>query len=131
MFKFATMENKAKHILIVDDSFDNQTLLKLVLEAKGYTAECTSNGEEALKLLHTTRDLPEAILLDLNMPIMSGFDFRRHQLSDSMLKNIPVIVISGEEDVASTRKQMNSEVLQKPLSIFSLLEALERNARLH
>lgn len=122
-----SMQNKRKHILIVDDSLDNQTLLKMLLEAKGYNVDCTSNGEEALCLLHSGTKLPDIILLDLRMPVMDGFDFRQLQCEDPSLKHIPVIIMSGDDNTSVTKLKTNSEVLQKPLNISTLMATLERN----
>ena len=132
MFHCCFMEkNQTKHILIVDDSPDQQFLLKMLLEARGYTTECTANGEEALSLLRSKEVMPHTILLDLNMEVMDGAEFRRLQVADPRLWDIPVIVVSGEDDVASIREKMNSEVLKKPLTVSGLLEALERSLKSH
>lgn len=125
------MKSASKHILIIDDSLDQQTLLKIILEANGYTTECRSNGEEALQLLHSDARLPDAILLDLNMPIMGGLEFRKAQQQDPLLKDIPVVIMSGENDLTSTRKKTNSEVLTKPFTIANLIEIVSRNSYLH
>lgn len=120
-----------KHILIVDDSPEQRFLLKYLLESKGYTTESTSNGEEALILLRSRKDKPQTILLDMNMDTMDGFQFRKIQSADPSLRNIPVIVVSGEEDMKSIQIKMRSEVVKKPLSISSLMDVLKRNSRLH
>jgi two-component system chemotaxis response regulator CheY len=120
---------KSKHILIVDDSLDNQELIKMLLEAKGYTADCMSNGEEALALLKITPRLPDTILLDLRMPVMDGFDFWSHQRANPLIKHIPVVIMSGEKDTQAFYNQVNTEILMKPLNISSLMDAVERNCR--
>ncbi len=120
-----------KHVLIVDDSLDQQMLLKILLESRGYTIDCTQNGEDALKLLYSMTKMPQIILLDLNMPQMGGLDFRQVQRSDPILKDIPVVIMSGEEDVASFNSCTHAEVLTKPLTILALMEALERNMSVH
>ena len=126
------MENfQTKHILIVDDSPDQQFLLKLLLESKGYTTESTPNGLEALILLRSGKNMPQTILLDLNMDVMNGFEFRQQQRADPLLRDIPVIVVSGELDMGAVVAQTNTEVLQKPFAISTLLAALERKTRLH
>lgn len=126
------MENiQTKHILIVDDSPDQQFLLKLLLEAKGYTTESTPNGLEALILLRSRKNMPQTILLDMNMDVMNGLDFRLLQRADPLLRDIPVIVVSGELDMGAVGAKTNTEVLQKPFAISALLAALERKTRLH
>lgn len=124
-------KNQLKHILIIDDSADQRLLLKILLEAKGYTTECTTNGKEALRLLREKKFMPETILLDMNMEVMGGFEFRQLQRADPLLKDIPVIVVSGEDDINSLSVKMNSEVVQKPLKISTLLAALGRSSRPH
>ncbi len=120
-----------KHILIVDDSSEQRLLLKSILEAKGYTAECTANGREALILLRSRKRKPQTILLDLNMEIMDGFEFRQNQIADPLLRDIPVVVVSGEDDMSVIRAQVNTVVIQKPLNISLLLSVVERSSRLH
>lgn len=122
---------QSKHILIVDDSPEQRFLLKHLLESKGYTTESTRNGEEALILLRSRKAKPQTILLDMNMDVMGGLEFRKLQCADPLLKDIPVIVVSGEEDVSSIQIKMNSDVVKKPLSISSLMEVLKRNTKLH
>lgn len=126
-----TEKKISKHILIVDDSLDQQMLLKMVLEANGYTTECTPNGKEALIVLRSGKNIPQTILLDMNMDVMGGLEFRQQQCEDPLLKDIPVIVVSGENDISAVRTQMNSYVIQKPLSISSLIEALQCHSKLH
>ena len=121
-----------KRILIIDDSADIQGLLKILLESKGYTIECSSNGEEALRMLDSSEDLPGLILLDLRMPIMDGTTFLGLKRGTARLRNIPTVVMSGDEDIELRRIETNADdILKKPLNIRSLLEVLERWSRLH
>lgn len=123
--------SQTKYILIVDDSLDQQALLKLVLEKNGYKIECRSNGEEALELLHSGLKMPDTILLDLNMPGMGGLGFRQVQKQDPLLRNIPVIIMSGVDDLKNSQQDTNLNILQKPFSILNLIDIVERNSDLH
>ncbi len=126
------MFTSPKQVLIVEDSADMQDLLKLILESKGYKTNCTSNGEEALAALNSGNPLPDVILLDLRMPIMDGYEFITRQRQIPKFKNIPVIVMSGDDDSKLTRSQANLEnVLHKPLNMNSVIEAVGRNTLLH
>ncbi len=124
-------KNQSKYILIVDDSLDQQFLLKILLESKGFTTECTLNGKEALSILRSKKEKPQTILLDMNMETMGGLEFRRLQCADPKLRDIPVIVVSGEDDISAIRIKMKSDVIKKPLSISSLMKALERSTKFH
>lgn len=120
-----------KHILIIDDSKDQQVLLKILLESRGYTTDFTHNGEEALSLLRSMTKMPHVILLDLNMPLMGGLDFRQIQRNDPALMDIPVVFMTGEEGQAFAIASSCTEVIRKPLTIWSLMDAVERNTRHH
>jgi len=118
-----------KHILIVDDSFDNQNLLKLLLESSGYIVECTRNGEEALSLLNskTLPHLPNLIVTDLQMPVMDGRELVRHLRTNSRFKSIPVVVMTGSEQTVQLDNDHGvAEVLIKPLQFHSFRDTIGR-----
>ena len=120
------MENNSdKLILIVDDSADNQELLKIVLISKGYNVQCASNGREALEMLLELSVLPNLILLDARMPVMDGYEFRAQQSKNERIKNIPVLVMTGDSD-ERMGKQMNEPcgILVKPLRLNTVIEAV-------
>jgi CheY-like chemotaxis protein len=123
-------KNQCGQILLVDDSSDQQILLRKLLELSGYTIDCTSNGAEALRLLNSCDTLPEVILLDLRMPIMDGATFRKKQMADPRLREIPVVLMTGDNEIEFARAETNStDILVKPFDISSLLETVGRNFR--
>lgn len=81
-------------VLIADDDADLRESLRLLLELHGHVVDEARNGEEALRRLSSGRR-PCVILLDLMMPVMDGWQFRRAQLEDPALARIPVVVISA------------------------------------
>jgi CheY-like chemotaxis protein len=92
------------------------------LEDEGYQAVAASNGEEALIYLNS-RERPCVILLDLMMPVMDGWEFRRQQQQDPRWSKIPVVVITaggkyGANSIAA------EQILPKPLQLDRVLEAL-------
>lgn len=86
-------------ILVVDDEMLNRTLLSTNLHESGYTVELAEDGQQALQLLRT-REF-DAVLLDLIMPRMDGYQVLTEMKSDALLRRIPVIVISAMDDMES------------------------------
>lgn len=113
-------------ILIVDDDLTNRTMFSMMLEHEGYRVLTAGDAPSALELLAAGAQ-PTLILLDLMMPGMSGWDFRRIQLQDPRLAHIPVVVLSAMNDLISRSDGLDvAEVLQKPVTIAMLLETVGR-----
>jgi two-component system, response regulator, stage 0 sporulation protein F len=109
-------------ILVVDDEPDARELLRALLESAGHPVLEANNGQEALRLL-TAVDAPEprAIVLDLNMPIMTGWEFLGILGSYHRLSRIPVLVISGELHREALAHSTIAHWLPKPISADGLL----------
>ena len=119
--------NSDKLILIIDDSLDNRNLLSMLLISKGFQVHCASNGVGALAFLNEFQKAPDLILLDLLMPHMDGWEFRKKQKKINLLKNIPVIVMSGDEHIEDIKNLLEpAEILIKPLDIASILSAISK-----
>lgn len=94
---FATPEKKSMaQILIIDDNMLSRKKLKLAVENLGYEAKTAADGDTALRALNAKSF--DAILLDMVMPKMDGFDVLQRLMENSKLRDIPVIVISALED---------------------------------
>src|SRR5258708_307681 len=81
-------------ILIVEDDISICTVITEILQDEGYLVASVENGAEALAYLQQHIH-PQLILLDLNMPVMTGWDFRAQQQCDPRLAEIPVIIMSA------------------------------------
>jgi len=81
------------HILVVDDDESHRTLICDLLEEMGYRTQQARNGREALDLLEA--DLPQAVLLDLRMPVMSGWGLLDALKKMPRAKSVPIIIISA------------------------------------
>ena len=95
--------SESKHrcaVLIVDDDLDSQEMVRLALDAAGYTVATAANGRDALVHLRSTA-VTCIIILDLTLPQMDGAQFRAAQLRDRSLAWIPVVVLSGSVDGAA------------------------------
>jgi len=86
----------APRILVVDDSATNRELLEVILEEEGFRAVVACNGQEALSLAAT--DPPDAILLDVAMPEMDGFDVCRRLQQNLDTALTPVIFVTARAD---------------------------------
>ena len=96
------MQSQTADILIVDDNDDNRVLLKRRLERRGFKIMTAENGREALDLIRQNRF--DLILLDIMMPIMNGYQVLEELKVDPELHNIPVIIISGIDDIESVAR---------------------------
>jgi diguanylate cyclase len=89
------MSNKSGNILIVDDSSINRKLLAAILSMQGYAITEAVNGKEALDRAH--KDAPDLMLLDVNMPGMSGYDVCAELKQSPETIDIPVIFVTALE----------------------------------
>ena len=80
-------------ILIVDDNAQNISLMKLLLQHAGYTVISASNGADGVKL--AKQEHPDLILMDIQMPEVSGIEAAREILADVSTLNIPIIGVSA------------------------------------
>lgn len=80
-------------ILIVEDESILRDLMMAELEKQGYTVYTASNGAEGWRLALEVN--PDLILLDLLMPVMSGYDFLKHLRAEEQFKDTPCVVLSN------------------------------------
>jgi carbon storage regulator CsrA len=117
-----------KHILVVEDDASTRETLTILLEAQGYAVSRAANGQEALDLLRGT-ERPHLILLDLMMPVMSGWEFCSHRQQDPALASIPVVLFSGAGNVGQKASSLGAaSYLQKPVEPEALVEIIRRLA---
>ena len=114
-------------LLIVDDDDAIRESLGEALAEDGFEVVLAANGREALDLLRSN-PRPSALLLDLMMPVMNGWEFRREQLNDPLLRDIPVLVISASGASPQTLLSQlgDVELIPKPVPYGGLLKALGR-----
>jgi two-component system cell cycle response regulator DivK len=92
-----------KRILVVEDQEDNRQILRDLLMSADYDMTEAENGEEALAAV--AKERPDLILMDIQLPIMDGYEATRRIKADPAFKDIPIIVVtsyalSGDEGKA-------------------------------
>ena len=96
------MTDDQGHILVVDDHKPNRIKISFAVKKLGHTAEVAEDGRQALAML---REQPfDLVLLDIIMPELDGYQVLEQMKADSALRDIPVIVISAEQELDSVVK---------------------------
>lgn len=93
-----------KPVLIVDDDPEIREVMRLVLEEEGLRVLEAINGEDALEIV--TQNEPAMVILDLNMPVLDGFEFLSVFRKDMRYRDIPVIVLTAKEMPAKQLKNL-------------------------
>ena len=107
-------------VLVVDDDSSIRRLIVAALKREGYFFLEAANGEEALEIMR--REHPDAVILDLMMPVLSGWDVLKERSRDPELLKIPVIVASANRspELADALDQGICAFLPKPFDIGAL-----------
>jgi CheY-like chemotaxis protein len=116
------MDDRARSVVVVDDDEDLRELVVQLLRSVGFEGVGFADGRAALASMRRPGGLPAVILLDLEMPGMTGWEFRREQLRDPLLAGVPVVVASGA-DLASIEADA---YLAKPYETDELCRVLAR-----
>lgn len=127
VFKHAVLSIMVKRILIVEDNDLNLKLFRDLLTAHGYETIETREGMEAIVLTRSQR--PDLILMDIQLPEVSGLDVTRRLKAEESLRDIPIIAVTAfamkddEEKILSAGCQA---YISKPISIVPFLNTVRR-----
>ncbi len=115
----------SRKILIVEDNELNMKLFNDLLAAHGYETVKTRDGSQVLEIMRTER--PELVLMDIQLPEISGLEVTKQVKADDELKDIPVIAVTafamkGDED--KIREGGCEGYISKPISVMSFLETV-------
>jgi CheY-like chemotaxis protein len=112
-------------VLVIDDDLDIRETLAEILRDEGYSVVTAIHGAHALELLTSIR--PAVILLDLNMPVMNGKQFREAQRRDPSLVRIPTVVMTAVDRIKDLTADLSvEEALPKPIKLPDLLSIMRR-----
>jgi CheY-like chemotaxis protein len=118
-------EDRAGHVLVVDDEPGIRDFLCAVLQAEGYNVAVATDGREALERVAERR--PDVVLLDLAMPVMDGWCFQKRLREQGL--ELPLIFMSAGYDAAEqARLHHAAGHLSKPFEVDDMLAAVHHFA---
>src|SRR4051812_24507417 len=110
-------------VLMIEDEMNIRLFVSANLDARGYTVFEAETGEEGLSLLRDKA--PDAVILDMLLPDMTGWDVLDRMAEDESLKSIPVILMTASINVGEAANSPNlAQHVVKPASVSVLLDAL-------
>jgi two-component system cell cycle response regulator len=121
------MPETRKKVLLVDDQGSTILTLRFQVNHAGFDILTASSGDEALKIIATDR--PDLIMLDVMMPLETGFQVCRRLKDDPATKEIPVFIVTslhGDSDSAVARTSGANEFFTKPLKTEELVKMLRK-----
>jgi putative two-component system response regulator len=125
-------KNKQANILIVDDTLSNLDILSEILKQKGYNIRPVTSGKQALET--SLISPPDIILLDINMPVMNGYEVCERLKSDKRLNKIPVIFISALNETLDKVKAFAVgcvDYITKPFQYEEVLARVDSHVKIY
>ena len=115
------------HILIVEDNELNRDMLSRRLERRGFEVSIAVDGQEGLDMIKSKR--PDLVLMDMDLPIIDGWEATRQAKNDSDIRAIPIIALTAHA-LAEHREQAEeagaNDFDTKPIEMPRLLEKIEK-----
>ena len=113
-------------VLLVENDPDVREIVHEVLASRGIRMIAAAHGREALEQLAHAPARPDLILLDLTMPVMSGWEFLDAKAQDPAIASIPVVVMSAMSEIEQARGRW-IDVVRKPVRLETLLALIHRH----
>ena len=117
-------------ILVAEDNEDSRLLVLDILSMMGHSATGAKNGQQALLLAQ--EDPPDLIILDVNMPVMSGFEVLEHIKTDERLCDIPVLMLTAQSGIDDRVQGLGlgaDDYITKPFSPRELMARVDARLR--
>ena len=128
----ASTQRESRHVLVVEDNPDDVRFIRKAFESlhADVDLDVVGNGEDALRYLrhegkYTESPVPALVLLDLNLPLMSGRDVLAAAKSDPVLMLLPIIILSGstnEDDIRKAYELHANSYVSKPMNVAAFRE---------
>jgi two-component system, OmpR family, response regulator MprA len=127
-----SVSGERKRVLVVDDDPAIRGLVTMALEDEGYAPVAARDGQDALEQLERmAAEPPDVIILDMNMPRVSGWEFAR-LYRESDLPRAPIVVLTAAHDVQERCDEIHADgCVGKPFELDDLLTAVARPKHQH
>ena len=122
-------------IIVVEDDLVNQIIMKSLLEQKGLALQIANNGQEGVDTVQNLikdNQFPDLILMDINMPIMDGYESTKKIREHLKNTHVPIFIVSSNADDDSYKKAMDSGAdgyITKPVRLSELTKVFEKFLR--
>jgi CheY-like chemotaxis protein len=119
------MTDRPPRILVVEDDEILRDTLTEVMGDEGHEVRSAANGQAALDTLENWD--PDLIILDLMMPLMDAYEFRRRQVADGLAPRARVLILSAARDLQFAADRIGADAwLAKPFRLIEVIEEVER-----
>ena len=118
---------KKGRVLIVEDNMDTYELVRFILEKNGYDTFLAMNGRDGVQA--ATKQKPDLIIMDLQMPEMDGWTATRLIKEDAKTSSIPLLALTAHALPGDRQRAMDSgcdEYITKPMDLIELVETVDR-----
>jgi two-component system cell cycle response regulator DivK len=122
------MSKNNKTVLIVEDNELNMKLFEDLLEAHGYDTVQTSDGRQVMDMAR--KHMPDLIIMDIQLPEISGLDVTEMLKKDDELKGIPVIAVTAfamKGDEEKIRQRGCEDYIAKPISVTEFINVIKKH----
>ena len=109
-------------ILIIEDDRDNRNMTEFILKDAGYMVVSARNGVQGVQL--AAREQPDLILMDLQLPLLDGWEATRHIKANPATRHIPVVTFTAyamQEDLTRALAAGSTAIIAKPFELATLL----------
>jgi CheY-like chemotaxis protein len=116
-----------RRILLVEDNPQNRYLMTFVLESHGYTVDVAENGAEALRML--AERVPDLILMDMQLPIVDGYEATRRIKADERTRQVPLVALTAHSMKGDRTKAIDAgcdAYVTKPVVADEIIAVIER-----
>ncbi len=117
-------------VLVVEDYADTRHLLRVMLEIRGFQVIEAADGQQAVEM--AVKNSPDLVLMDLNMPVLNGFEATRQIHTQPALRDVPIVAVSAQCVGEYRRRALDAgclDCVQKPIDFDKMSQVLNSYLR--